>query len=145
MLERLQNIYDTIPTITCHHCHTCCKPIIWFYPEDQKITEYLKKHNRKKRIWTEKEFQQHNNLCPYLDIHGCSIYPVRPLVCRLQGLIPELPCKYPQTNILTQKKLKKILQEFKDLLIDCGQLHIFYSTRKYEKISDFNFSLLDQW
>jgi hypothetical protein len=35
---------------------------------------------------------------------GCVIYEVRPLICRLQGTVPDLPCpnnpnrKYPLTS-----------------------------------------------
>lgn len=30
--------------------------------------------------------------CPYLGKHGCEVYSERPLICRLFGTTPRLPC-----------------------------------------------------
>lgn len=32
--------------------------------------------------------------CPYLKDGGCSIYPLRPKVCKDYGVVPQLPCEY---------------------------------------------------
>jgi Fe-S-cluster containining protein len=32
--------------------------------------------------------------CPYLKDGGCSVYPLRPKVCRDYGIVPDLPCEY---------------------------------------------------
>jgi len=35
-----------------------------------------------------------NGACPYLIEGKCSVYPLRPSICRKYGTIPELPCAY---------------------------------------------------
>lgn len=55
--------------------------------EQKIIDEYLFAAGIEKR--------QHLSLydkCPYFENNSCLIYPVRPLVCRLMGLTPLMPC-----------------------------------------------------
>lgn len=40
--------------------------------------------------------------CPHLGEHGCQVYAERPLICRLFGTTPHLPCpngKRPEVMI----------------------------------------------
>ena len=71
--------------------------------------------------------------CPYLINDRCSIYPVRPLVCRLQGVAPDLLCnkKTNQKN-MDSLELKKILDDFKKLVIETKRINIFYCTKKLD-------------
>lgn len=32
--------------------------------------------------------------CPYLGAHGCEVYGERPLICRLFGTTPSMPCPH---------------------------------------------------
>ena len=132
ILQQLLEIYASIPAINCHHCHSCDGPVIWFQPEDINIKDYLKKHHRKMISWTTEEFQKHHMQCPYLENNRCSIYPVRPLICRLQGTIPELPCHQGISPILTANQLQEIKKKFNKLLKESNNLSTFYSTRKYQ-------------
>ena len=130
IIERLNNIYSKIPDFDCQHCHECEGPIIWFKPEEINIREYLHKNNLEYIIWSTEEFIKHHMKCPYLKNKRCSIYPVRPIVCRLQGNIPDLPCKFNKNNLITDKKLQEIKNEFNNLLKDINGFNICYGTRK---------------
>src|SRR4030042_6858002 len=96
IVSRLNGIYQQIPDCVWSHCHTCCGTIIWFSPEEVNIRSFLQQHQLEYVVWSTEEFTQHDMRCPYLRDDRCRIYPVRPIVCRLQGNIPELPCTYHQ-------------------------------------------------
>ena len=131
MIQRLFEIYAEIPTFQCRHCHECDGPIIWFEPEEILIREYLTEHNLEYIVWSTEEFTQHNMRCPYLQHERCVIYPVRPIVCRLQGTIPELPCPLNKTTPLSQEKWDHIKREFDTLVQEIGGRDAYYGTRKY--------------
>ena len=90
----IEDIYELIPDMICTEgCYQCCKN--FGVPsrtkvEDERIKEFLREHSMQLG-----EAQGHT--CPYLDeslaIGGCSIYPVRPLICRLYGTSPNYLCK----------------------------------------------------
>jgi Fe-S-cluster containining protein len=132
IVERLNNIYSKIPDFNCQHCHECEGPIIWFKPEEINIRDYLDKNNLEYIIWSTEEFQKNNMKCPYLKNDRCSIYPVRPIVCRLQGNIAELPCKFNnKIKLITDEKYHEIKNEFNNLLKDIDGFNICYSTRRH--------------
>ncbi len=131
VIDKLENIYSRIPAFDCKHCSECSGPILWFEPEEIFIRKYLGDNNIKRVVWTKEEFEKNDMKCPYLKDHRCSIYPVRPLVCRLQGVVPDLLCKKnkKQKNI-SKQELDIILEEFKKLILDIDGKDIFYSTKK---------------
>ncbi|MBU0497664.1 MAG: YkgJ family cysteine cluster protein [Candidatus Thermoplasmatota archaeon] len=131
ILQQLNQIYAKIPPIPCQHCHSCEGPIIWFQPEQINIKNHLQKNHKEFITWPPEEFTAHQMHCPYLEKNRCSIYPVRPLVCRLQGTIPELPCPHNTTPALTSQQLSEIKNDFNQLLKQSGGLDTFYSTRTY--------------
>jgi len=130
MLCRLKRLYEKIPSIECRHCHACSSPIFWFYPEEINIRRYLKQNDLQYITWTQEEFKHHKMQCPYLIEKRCSIYPVRPLVCRLQGIIEELPCTFFPTPLISQEEVKQIKEEMNQILVDMNSLDKTYGTRK---------------
>lgn len=72
--------------------------------------------------------------CLFLDVntHLCIVYPARPLVCRLFGHVPHLPCpvgKLPATRDaghLLQAYAEQPLLTFQDWMIQLG--HLDYAT-----------------
>jgi len=113
------------------HCNDCCGAILWFEPEEILIKEFTTKNNIERKVFSKEEFEKNNMKCPYLKNNRCSIYPVRPLVCRLQGVVKDLQCKEKtiQKN-MSDKELKTILEKFKKLIVETGKINVFYCTRK---------------
>lgn len=126
----LNLIYAQIPNIPCTHCHQCCGPIFWFKPEEINIRNYLKKHQKKYLVWSTEEFQKHDMRCPYLINDRCSIYPVRPIVCRLQGNVPELACKQKKHPYLSKQKRTFIKRKMDTLVQKTDGIGLVYGTRR---------------
>jgi Fe-S-cluster containining protein len=138
VIKSLEKIYSTIPDFNCMHCHNCCGPIIWYEPEDILIRDYMKKHNIQRISWTMGEFKKNNMKCPYIKDDRCIIYPVRPIVCRLQGNISELKCKFSNKNQLVLKeKLEKLRKDYIKLIDFTNRKNVFYSTRRLLIKSDY--------
>lgn len=130
IIHRLNEIYSLIPQVPCRQCHQCCKQIMWFKPEEINIRSYLKKHNLSYITWSDEEFRAHDMNCPYLDEDGCRIYPVRPIVCRLQGVISELYCPFQSELLLTDVQVKQIMNQLNELTREIGGINDVYATRK---------------
>ena len=86
----IEDIYNLIPDFQCTDgCHECCKN--FGVPsrtkiEDERVKAFLQKNSMTPGM-------ADGNTCPYLNKTGCSIYPVRPLICRLYGTSPNYRCK----------------------------------------------------
>jgi hypothetical protein len=122
-----------IPDFDCKHCHACSGPIIWFKPEDILMRDYMKKHGIDYVVWSTEEFMKQGMRCPYQKNDRCSIYPVRPIVCRLQGNIPELPCPNNTQGYLSKQQLTIIKREFESLLREVDGIGVLYGTRHYTR------------
>ena len=134
IIKSLEKIYSEIPDFKCQHCHKCCGPIIWFEPEEILIRDYLQRNNLKRIIWTTNEFKKNNMICPYLSNGRCKIYPVRPIVCRLQGNINELKCKSSNNvNLLSKTKLNSIRRKYYKLIEETDGLNYIYTTHLITK------------
>ena len=131
IFESLDKIYASIQNFPCKQCHKCCGPIVWFEPEEILIRNYLEKNKIKRVVWTKEEFEKNYMRCPYLIDDKCIIYPVRPIVCRLQGNISELRCiSSNNSNLISEIELNKIREEFVKLIRQTNSMNIFYSTLK---------------
>ena len=119
--KELQTIYSFIPEMNCKQgCHECCGPITWSPVEDMSIKEYMKEHNITDVHWSVKQYVANNFLCPYIKDDKCIIYPVRPIVCRLQGHIKKLPCPHKKdfdvSKQLEDQIMRKIMKLNKNYL-----------------------------
>jgi len=95
------------------------------------IKDYLGKNKIKRIVWTKEEFEKNHMRCPYLIDDKCILYPVRPIVCRLQGNISELRCMSSNNcTLISEKELNKIREEFVKLIKQTNGMNIFYSTLK---------------
>ncbi len=79
------------PAITCHEgCDACCEAIGVLPVEAIQIARYLHPDQPPDldRIFRAIEQVSGNPdpHCPFLENHRCRIYPVRPLICRTQGM-----------------------------------------------------------
>ena len=85
----IDDLYQLIPPFQCKEgCTECCKrfgipsrtPI-----EDERIKKFLAAQGLSPGIAV-------GTRCPYVTETGCSIYPVRPLICRIYGTSPNYRC-----------------------------------------------------
>ncbi len=138
VIRRLNRIYSQIPSFDCKHCQKCSNPIFWFYPEELNIRSYLKQNHLPYLTYSDEEFKQYKMRCPYLKQDRCIIYPVRPIVCRLQGLIPELYCPNNTAVFLSPNQLGSIVKELNNLIKQTGTIDDWFSTHKHTNITDFS-------
>lgn len=87
-------VYNFTDSGKCSSCGQCCSNILPMSKDEIKV---IKKYNRKHHIQdTSKKGGVHINMvCPFRDDDKkvCSIYPVRPLICK------DFKCDKSQNNI----------------------------------------------
>ena len=90
------------------------------------------KNKIKHILWTKEEFKKNKMRCPYLINDRCIIYPVRPIVCRLQGNIPELNCKSSKNDkLISENEMENIKRKILNLIKQTKGMNKFYSTLKF--------------
>jgi hypothetical protein len=73
-----------IPTFACTPgCHDCCGPVT-------ASSEEVSRLPFKTDVEHDAALSELN--CVYLGANGCQVYGERPLICRLFGTTPTLPC-----------------------------------------------------
>lgn len=95
---KLNLLYAKVPSFDCKAgCSDCCGPIMMSRAELKRITEHLGHEPN----FTPTEKQLLDRLaggatldCPCLDAktNRCTIYSIRPMICRVFGTFPELAC-----------------------------------------------------
>jgi uncharacterized protein len=85
----IEDVYSLLPEFQCiPGCIECCQNFgvaSRTRVEDERIREYLRAQGREPLL-------MHGTTCPYVSQQGCTIYPVRPLICRLYGTSPNYQC-----------------------------------------------------
>lgn len=85
----IDDLYDMLPDFICTPgCIECCRnfgvpsrtPV-----EDERIKKFLAENNMEQP-------RARGTTCPYVTEEGCSIYPVRPLICRVYGTSENYKC-----------------------------------------------------
>jgi len=103
--KRLFDLYKMIPEFKCKDkCGDCCGYISFSRYELKIIKRYLKRNNLKIKVHPNKPLTRFFNsyiigdpFCPFLTKDKkCLIYPVRPTICRLFGVIKELKCPHKE-------------------------------------------------
>lgn len=103
-----------IPSFECvPGCHDCCGPVTASSEEVARLP--IKSE-------AEHEAALANLNCPYLGDHGCQVYAERPLICRLFGTTPRMPCpngKEPAVMIATdlERKIHSFIAETRQVLL----------------------------
>ena len=120
----LRKVKLEIPSFKrCKRCGLCCGPLKCHPLEWKKIKTFITQNN----LWdaVTENCQNHKAIakdlpvksCYLLGFDGdgktyCMIYKVRPIVCRMQGLKPELQCKQsPNENFKSTKHIDRYYQE----------------------------------
>lgn len=83
--DSLKSIYAEIPTINCKRkCQAACGPILMSNAELVAISCVVKPP----------DFNPRTLACTKLVSGACSIYVMRPLVCRLWGVVKAMQCPW---------------------------------------------------
>lgn len=73
-----------IPSFSCvKGCHDCCGPVTASSAEMARLP---------RKTEAEHDAALAALSCPHLGENGCEVYDERPLICRLFGTTPSLPC-----------------------------------------------------
>jgi len=92
--RRLLRLYAQLPTFECvPGCSHCCGPTPCAPSETALIAQWLTQRGLAVLHSPLAVLPTTDGLtCVYAGADGCSIYPVRPFMCRLYGSIPKLRC-----------------------------------------------------
>lgn len=104
MQQRLAEVYAKIPDIPCRGlCHGSCGPVPATHSEIAAIekTTFVP--------WGVTA----DSTCSMLAAGRCSVYADRPLLCRLWGVVPSMPCLWgcKPDRWLTDKEAAELLAE----------------------------------
>ena len=82
--EIVDRLRKRIPTFTCTPgCHDCCGPVTTSSEEMSRLPV---------KTITEHENALNHYDCVHLGPNGCEVYEERPLICRIFGTTPNMPC-----------------------------------------------------
>jgi hypothetical protein len=82
--ETVARLREGIPTFECvPGCHDCCGPVTTSAVEIARLpVKTDAEHDAALEKWD----------CVHLGPKGCTVYGQRPLICRLFGTTPNMPC-----------------------------------------------------
>lgn len=103
-MSKLAEVYKQIPAAICPPgCGQCCGPTFPSLAELRHIQAWCDAHHV---VFKDFLAIAEDGNCPYLaPDKGCTIYPVRPFICRLLGASIDLPC--PVGKCQTTRLLNK--------------------------------------
>ena len=80
----IAHLRERIPTFECvKGCHDCCGPVTTSSEEMSRLPV---------KSDAEHDAALDNLSCVHLGPNGCTVYGERPLICRLFGTTPKMPC-----------------------------------------------------
>lgn len=82
--RKIDQLRRQIPGFACEPgCHDCCGPVTASSEEMSRLpVKSGAEHDAALAEWN----------CVHLGAQGCEVYEQRPLICRLFGTTPSLPC-----------------------------------------------------
>lgn len=98
-------------TFQCQHCGACCGPVPVAQAEWEAIRQYVARMDTEERARLRAQ-KRGPMTCPFRDVEKmrCAVYPVRPVLCRMQGLYQGLECKLdPRAAVKPRKKGRRRL------------------------------------
>jgi Fe-S-cluster containining protein len=80
----IARLRENIPSFECvEGCHDCCGPVTTSSEEMSRLPV---------KTDAEHEAALNDFNCVHLGPKGCTVYAQRPLICRLFGTTPRMPC-----------------------------------------------------
>jgi Fe-S-cluster containining protein len=94
-----------LPPIVCERCGRCCGPVPCTEVEYQAVLAYAREH---RVVPVRQELT-----CPFWCATGCTVYPVRPLLCQLMGHTRGLECSRGHNVNLSEKQAERLMRKYK--------------------------------
>lgn len=102
----------------CKNCGECCGPVPISWKEEKNIEKYLRR-NPNIILKLKKQFRLPLD-CQFRDTEAknCAIYQVRPLICKLFGVVKGMECKYGNSDCIDGfkyvdiKEPRKVMKKF---------------------------------
>jgi len=94
-----------IPAFAClPGCHDCCGPVT---ASSEEMADLPVKSDAQH----EAALAELN--CPHLGKNGCEVYGERPLICRLFGTTPRLPCPHgKRPELMVDAEIEQQIHQF---------------------------------
>lgn len=78
----------------CKGCGRCCGPVPFEDDFLRRFKRRLQKKGKRTQLYGKVIIVTDDGMCPFLtDEKLCAVYEYRPLVCKLCGTVPEMPCE----------------------------------------------------
>lgn len=112
--RRIDRLRMEIPGFACvPGCHDCCGPVTTSSTEMSRLpVKSEAEHDAALADWR----------CVHLGPQGCEVYDQRPLICRLFGTTPSLPCprgRGPETptDPLIEHQVHQLIASTRQVLV----------------------------
>jgi hypothetical protein len=102
-IKALDVLYATLPRLDCQKkCSECCGPVAMTRLEAKRINQVAEirtfplpaTHEDRNFGMYRCVVVQEDLTCPLLKDGLCSVYAIRPAICRLWGLVPKMKCPH---------------------------------------------------
>lgn len=103
--QKIRDLRRQIPSFECvPGCHDCCGPVTTSSEEMARLP---------RKTAAEQEAALNELNCVHLGPNGCTVYEERPLICRLFGTTPTLPCPNGRRpDVLIHPGVEKQVHEY---------------------------------
>jgi hypothetical protein len=112
--QKIHFLRQHIPAFECTPgCHDCCGPVTTSSEEMARLPV---------KSEAEHDAALAALSCPHLGANGCQVYAERPLICRLFGTTPQLPCpngRRPEVmiNPEIEQQIYRFFRETRQVLV----------------------------
>jgi len=103
--EIIARLRENIPTFECKEgCHDCCGPVTTSSEEMSRLPV---------KTDAEHDAALKDFNCVHLGPKGCTVYGERPLICRLFGTTPKMPCPNDRApEIMVDEQIEKEVHHY---------------------------------
>ena len=109
-IKAIEALYATLPKLECKGlCEECCGPVYMSRAEWDRI--------KIKVGHTPAPVDGGSLVCPMLKNHRCTVYKVRPLICRLWGMMEAMKCPHGCTpeRWVTDEEASRLVREIAEI------------------------------